>query len=849
MHTPSKHPITKKIFMSIFVLALTLSGVLLPQGASGADRFWLVRDGQPAAMLVVPEDPLQVVQSAAEELQHHLKLISGAELPIVTNRAGLSGNLVRFGAAAARAAGLDYGPDPNSWIGSLKDKCLFLAGDDGLGPVMMTSIIHNHVRRGTLFSVYDFLETQLGVRWLWPGDLGTVVSLSQNISLDAYDRAGKPALYFSRFRDGVGERGIANTGGWSSPLAARRFHQEKVKWLLRHRFAMPLSMNARHAYTDWWKQYGETHPEYFNLLPDGTRRSDPFYCEGKGQYVSMCVSNPDLHRKIVAEWLRTRRPFEPFVSAGENDTCGKCTCPRCMAWDVPDPTLPFPWEERLDRARKAFEAGEANWYECLGSLSDRYARFYQALLEEARQHDPRVKVMALAYANYVKRPLKVKVSPDVVFFVTVPQYYPFTEEQRQANRGDWMAWSKAGASLILRPNYMLEGAAMPLNLAQKRGEDFKFFADNNMIGNDFDSLMGQFGTMGLTLYVTARLNDQPSLSLAAVFEEYYAAFGSAADAVRTYFDYLASVADHPPEPKLEGGGWFTYGVVGYRQFTPEVMTRARDLIKQAEQAAKTDTLAGQRVAFLEKGLQHAELTAAMQQAFAEHKAGAGDAAAVRSAITRLVRFRYETEDEFIGDYGRLYDWETRYWNIPRLLKGIPEQEWHPALTNRAAAVLSQPPLSECGQRFVIRLAEETAVERVAFRNREALLGCKDFKLAFSQDGVTFREALSGCLQPAEPTAPTQVFSLKPPQPARLIRLEILSGYSDHLWSLRDVEFWTPSTDGTPARNVAPDAELTGWTSDYGCHAYFANAARLMLDDDPETFWVSAPLPLACLPAR
>lgn len=47
-------------------------------------------------------------------------------------------------------------------------------------------------------------------------------------------------------------------------------------------------------------------------------------------------------------------------------------------------------------------------------------------------------------------------------------------------------------------------------------------------------------------------------------------------------------------------------------------------------------------------------------------------------------------------------------------------------------------------------------------------------------------------------------------------------------------------------NVATEAELTHWTSDYGCNAYFENAARLILDGNPETSWVSAPLPLASL---
>lgn len=818
---------------------------LIAAGSRGAGDFWLVRDGQPAATLVVPASPLQVVQSAAEELQHHIKLVSGACLPIVTNRPGLTGNLVRFGAEAARVAGLDYGQEPNAWIGRLRDGCLVFAGDDSLGPVMMTSIIHNHVRKGTLFAVYDFLENHLGIRWLWPGDLGTVAPPTRNIVLGAYERRGKPAFYFSRFRDGVSARGIGVPGGWASVEAAHRFHAEQAKWLLRHRFAMPYSMNARHSFTAWWEQYGEAHPEYFNLLPDGTRRSDPFYCNGQPQYISMCVSNPDLHREIVANWLQTRHAAAPFISAGENDTSGKCTCPRCLSWDVPDPALGFPWEERLARARAAFKAGEADWWKYLGSLSDRYARFYQSILDEARKHDPDVLIMGLAYANYVKRPLKFKLSSGVVFFVTVPQYYPFTEETRQANRQDWLSWAEAGGALILRPNYMLEGGAMPLNLARYRGEDFKFFADHSMIGNDFDSLRGQFGAMGLTLYATARLNDKPSLELEAVFEEYYRAFGPATNEIRAYFDFLAHVAEAPPQPKLEGG-WWAYGRFGYRHFTPSILAKGRGFLERAGHVARDDDVAVRRIAFLEKGLRHAELIAAMQQAFEAHKAGTRDLADVRAAVARLVRFRGETEADLIGNYGWLYDWETRFWNIPSLLKGLSETEWKPpAQPSQKTPEAPHSKSGDCGQTFVLQFAGERIVDRVGFRNREKEMACKDIRVSLSRDGVTFHEVIAQRLFPAEKDAPAQTFSLPAAEPARYLRLDILSGYEASFWSLRDFEAWSAAEDGNAPANLCPGAELVRWTSDYGCHAYFANSARMILDGDPESCWVSAPLPTPC----
>ncbi len=45
----------------------------------------LTHDGQPAATIVVAEKPTRSVQLAAAELQEHVRKISGATLPIVSD--------------------------------------------------------------------------------------------------------------------------------------------------------------------------------------------------------------------------------------------------------------------------------------------------------------------------------------------------------------------------------------------------------------------------------------------------------------------------------------------------------------------------------------------------------------------------------------------------------------------------------------------------------------------------------------------------------------------------------------------------------------------------------------------
>ena len=61
------------------------------------------------------------------------------------------------------------------------------------------------VHSGTLLGVYEVLEDYLGVRWLWPGDLGTYVPRRNTIVIPELDTTVKPRLLYR------------NLGGWDLP--------------------------------------------------------------------------------------------------------------------------------------------------------------------------------------------------------------------------------------------------------------------------------------------------------------------------------------------------------------------------------------------------------------------------------------------------------------------------------------------------------------------------------------------------------------------------------------------------------------------------------------------------------
>ena len=632
--------------------------LLLPLSALGA--LDLVRDGRAAATIVVPDQALPVVTFAAAELVYHLERATGAKLAIAKEGEWVGTGAAAFvgGCRAAAEAGVrTEGLPPNGFILRLVGDRFFLVGDDSDGPAAW--ILHNNrTRVGTLFAVYEFLEKHLQVRWLWPGPLGEVIPTRTDVVVETWDQTGAPAFVHARWREGG--RAMAGTDGWASGRTRSLFLSEQGKWLRRNRFALGVNMDMAHAFTQWWDRHKDDHPEYFNLLPDGTRRSDPNYHGGSSQLISMCVSEPGFHRAVVEGWAKRRSPQSPHLDLSENDTSGRCTCPNCLAWDVPDPELEVPWAERVEHARKAFEADDGGWVGHLGSLSDRYARFFLAVQKQAETVDPNVVVMGYAYANYVNPPLATKLNERVVIGVVPPMYFPWTDAVRQSNREGWDGWRATGARMFLRPNWMLDGHNLPMVVARKLGEDFRRYANNGMIGTDFDSLTGQYSTQGPNLYMLARLHARPEMTVDEVLDEYFSAFGTAKDAVRAYVDHWETVCSAVTE-KPDGLHWSFFYREAHQIFTPTAMARGSQLLDAATSAARGNGTAEKRVDFLRNGLRNAELTLAAQAAYVRYREE-GDIGGLRSAVSELDEFRRSVEADLICNMGFLTWAEARTWD-------------------------------------------------------------------------------------------------------------------------------------------------------------------------------------------
>jgi hypothetical protein len=400
--------------------------------------------GQPKALLVLAENAEnpQVIKYAAEEFQRVIQKATGAKLVAIpegelNQQSSQNHGFIFLGPCeAATQAGVDSRQLPaNAYLIKSDDRRLFLCGKDG-----GTDHPRNyHVDMGTLFAVYEFLERQVDVRWLWPGDLGEFVPQRQCVVSGAWNTESLPRLMqrYWRFEAAL----HYGREGWSSDTNVYNYKVDVYKWLRRHRFMRRHNLDYAEAFREYWERFGDTRPELFNLLPHGSRRPDG----ERPHHVSMCVSEPRLWQQVVADWRAKRTEKLPWVNCKPNDTPGKCLCERCLAWDARTSG-----EAAVLAARKAFVAGDKDgwsWPQHLGSLSDRYAKYLLAVQEEANQVAKNATVISYAYANYRRPPVATKLNDRVVIALASSLFFPYTEETSREFRSDWDGWSATGAQV------------------------------------------------------------------------------------------------------------------------------------------------------------------------------------------------------------------------------------------------------------------------------------------------------------------------------------------------------------------------------------------------------------------
>ena len=312
-----------------------------------ATQTW-VQDGRIAFELVAGPSP--AAKMAAEEASELLGRMFAAKIPVLRQASGDLPALI----LGDRELAAKNGIDPETFdrdgfvIKTLGRDVLIIGRDDKQRPPSDAGGTGLYPECGTLYGTYDFLERFAGVRFYFPGDIGTVTPRKPNWRLPQIDIADRPDFPQRRFYDvcyGKSEKFMPE--GLEYP---RDFHTNHLRVRLG-----TLGLTACHglAYLGYVQRFGKTHPEYFAMKSNGERICDPNDPIERNRTGHLCFSS-DIKQEVILDaiafltgqsaesrgvldfsgkprWTYSRFPTGlPSFDISPNDALVPCLCEKCQ---------------------------------------------------------------------------------------------------------------------------------------------------------------------------------------------------------------------------------------------------------------------------------------------------------------------------------------------------------------------------------------------------------------------------------------------------------------------------------------------------------------------------------------
>lgn len=604
------------------MLGAAALGVMAVFSPAWAAELTLTREGRPAATIVLAAEPTKAAQFAAHELQYHIKLITGAELPIRADDAPADAVRILVGeSAATRALGLTsesflpeeylirFLPDALVLIGRDKDDRGRVVYDDSDYEAFRTwpDFFEDHA---TCFAVYDFLERFCGVRWYFPHEFGTVYPVRPTLTVSGEEIRRRPTFIYRQPSYGLGmsEWFDREIGLWptdsdeAKAIDGEAFEQTHRRWPDRwpyihaKRAAVRLYMHrlrmggqryaANHSFYGYYDRFWEPNPERPELFE--ARHPDWFAQGYEGKPPQMCYTNPDFIAQVIQDARdyfdgKGTKPgavaFGDFFALVPMDNGAYCKCPRCQA--------------------KFNQAEATNPHFSNGRWSDYIFGFVNEVAREIRKTHPDKYLAALAYADYAYYPANIRLEPNIAVQLCLHVrnwWSPIMEANDRRIFESWVTKEKG------RPIYLWLYYTFPQEIATGGGwhcfpgffahtaaRQLAEFAQAGIKGIFCNGMPTDFDA-----YLVMRLFDDPTLNVDAVMDEFFTLYyGAAAQPMKRLYlaieDAFSNPANYPDYVRTRPGHYhqteeLAWGYVG----TEARMKLFADLMEQAEAAAQTD---------------------------------------------------------------------------------------------------------------------------------------------------------------------------------------------------------------------------------------------------------------------
>jgi len=520
----------------------------------------ITRDGEACSVILISQQPessprtrgpAATAESAAKDLSDYIQRISGASVeirkiapasldPTLKQISEKKETAIVLGALALRWL-------PRTVVGSsgfaihAAPRVVAIAGGNALG---------------TEIGVHALLE-QFGVRWFFPGELGTIVPETKTLSVKVQDTLEMPSFAARQFQ-------LSNGQEWT------RFQRTGGRYFKgAHGIKLPKGVDEK------------SHPEIYALV------------KGKRQGPQLCLSNPETLRFSVqrAREFFKENPQEYWYGMGPEDKAGFCECEGCKALDGGD------WD--------AF-SGEL-------SMTDRYVWFFNQVLDELKKDYPDKKIAFYIYHAYMRPPVRVKPNPNIVGAIAPIALCrihgmdnPICPE-RSYLKGLIAEWKKQINEVYERGYWSnLADPGMWFVQTSRLKDEISNYHQFGIEGFRTECF-GNWAVEGPSLYFAGRLMWNADLSTDALLQDYCdKLFGPAAKPMMEYFTLI--------DQRLRDSDHHTGSAFNILQFYPaDVREKLHQYIREAESLAKGAPYDA-RVALFSKGYAYANTFAEMLEA-------------------------------------------------------------------------------------------------------------------------------------------------------------------------------------------------------------------------------------------
>jgi hypothetical protein len=430
------------------VAAVCISSARAAEGAID-----LVVNGKPAAVIVTPAQLPEFVQLAVDELVADIAASTGATLAV--ERVSSPDRL------EIHVGQTDYVQSLN-----LPLKELGVDGFQILFPAANRVVLAGGSETGTEFAVYDFLERYVGVRWLFPGEIGTHVPRDNGLVIPAVPVESRPA-YISRVI--------------STYHAERWLHQQKQHWTIQQHH----NLNKLFAPD----KYYDRHPEFYPLIDGKRQKPEP---EGYGwQPVLDAPGIVDAAVESIDRYF-DQNPSVTSFSLGVNDNNNF--------------NHPATYENSVR----------------LKDYSDYYFNFTNQVIEGVLKTHPDKWFGCLAYVGVTDPPRNVKVNGRMVPYICIDRQGWASEEGRQKDMERTRNWH-AAAPVIGWYDYIYGGDMyrIPRIYPHLMGQYIKFGSENGVKAMYAELYASPEWIDGPKLYLFMKLLWDPNTDVDQTLSEWY----------------------------------------------------------------------------------------------------------------------------------------------------------------------------------------------------------------------------------------------------------------------------------------------------------------------------------------